>query len=272
MPNTFYVLISRLNPVRRLFADTVLYRLSVRLCAGFVLVFVMGASVQAENLDLRLEGGSVSFSKNDVRIPGDQGTKFDMQNLTGNGSDPYTRFYVSYDFNDKHMLRLAYAPLEVSGTGKLSKDALFQRELYSADRPTRGKYKFNTYRLTYRWTFYDRQRWRWGVGAAALVRDAEIMLEQGDKRQSKKDLGLVPLLHLYGEYRLSDQVSAMLDVEGSWSPMGRAFDASLAAHYDFEGGWYLRAGYRTLEGGADNDDVYSFAWLHYAQAAVGYRF
>jgi hypothetical protein len=34
----------------------------------------------------------------------------------------------------------------------------------------------------------------------------------------------------------------------------------------------LRAGYRMLEGGADNDEVYSFAWLHYATLGVGLYF
>jgi hypothetical protein len=28
----------------------------------------------------------------------------------------------------------------------------------------------------------------------------------------------------------------------------------------------------TLEGGSDNDDVYTFAWLHYALAKIGYSF
>ncbi len=44
------------------------------------------------------------------------------------------------------------------------------------------------------------------------------------------------------------------------------------AQYGFVSGWYAAAGYRTLEGGADNDDVYAFAWLHYAQVSVGRRF
>ncbi len=104
------------------------------------------------------------------------------------------------------------------------------------------------------------------------MRDAKITLEQGAKRPSKDNLGLVPLLHFYGEYRFNDQASVILDVEGAWSPMGRAVDAAITAQYDFDSGWYVEAGYRTIEGGADNDEVYTFAWLHYAQATVGYRF
>ncbi len=239
------------------------------LMGGFLFIT---ASALAGNLGLQLESGVVSFSKNNVRIPGDEGTKFDMLDLTGKGPTPFIRVYATYAFNSRHMLRLTLAPLEVDGTGRLSHDVVFQDDEFSADARTKGTYKFNTYRLTYRWTLYDRERWRWGLGLAALVRDAEIALQQGDTRQFKDDFGFVPLLHLYGAYRFSDQVSVVLDMEGAWSPMGRAIDAALNAQYDFDSGWYAAAGYRTLEGGADNDEVYTFAWIHYVQAAVGYRF
>ena len=36
--------------------------------------------------------------------------------------------------------------------------------------------------------------------------------------------------------------------------------------------WTVAAGYRTIEGGADNEDVYTFAWLHSVVASVGFRF
>jgi hypothetical protein len=35
--------------------------------------------------------------------------------------------------------------------------------------------------------------------------------------------------------------------------------------------WGLAFGYRTVEGGADVDDVYSFAWFNYAVASASYR-
>ncbi len=54
--------------------------------------------------------------------------------------------------------------------------------------------------------------------------------------------------------------------------MGRAVDVALTVSHEFDSGWYAAAGYRTLEGGADNDEVYTFAWLHYAQIDLGYRF
>ncbi len=239
-------------------------------CLGTVLILTMPS--EAGGLDLDVETGGVWFSRNDARIPGDAGTKFDLRDLTGSGPDPYVRLHATYDLNPRHALRLTLAPLEVEGTGTLSEDVRFRNEVFTADAPTTGTYRFNTYRLTYRWTFHDRGRWRWGAGAAALVRDAKITLEQGDREQSRDDLGLVPLLHLHGAFRVRDRLSLVLDAEGAWSPMGRAIDAAITARYQTDSGWYAMAGYRTLEGGADNDDVYTFAWLHFALAGVGYRF
>lgn len=233
---------------------------------------VLATVSHAGTLDLELESGAVWFSQNDTRIPGDTGTKFDMRDLTGDGPDPYIRLYATYEFNPRHALRLTYAPIEVSGTGQFTKEVIFADTSFAANTDTAGTYRFNTYRLTYRWTFHETARWRWGFGGAALIRDAEISLEQGGIKATKDDLGVVPLLHLYGAYQLNDAWSAILDIEGAWAPQGRAFDVALKARYDFDSGWYLSAGYRTLEGGADNDEVYTFAWLHYAMLTAGYRF
>lgn len=231
-----------------------------------------GAPALAGNLDLEVESGAVWFSRNDIRIPGDTGTTFDMLDLTGSGPEPYVRLYATYAFNDRHALRVTIAPFEIDGTGTLKENTTFEGEVFTSNVPTKGTYKFDTYRLTYRWTFHDSARWRFGVGAAALVRDAEISLEQDNKKQSRDDLGVVPLLHLYGAYNFTDRLSLILDVEGAASSPGRAVDAALKARYEFNSNWYVSAGYRTLEGGSDNDDVYTFAWLHYALAEIGYRF
>ena len=179
-------------------------------------------NVYATDWEFDLEGGAVWFSKNDVRIPGDTGTKFDMLDLTGAGPDPYVRLYAKYNFNERHSLRLNLAPLEVSGTGTLAQDTDFKGHLFSSDRPATGTYKFNTYRLTYRWNFYLGEQWDWGLGGALLVRDAEIALEQDGIKKRSTDLGFVPLFHLYGAYSWNEQWSAIFDFEGAAGGPGRA--------------------------------------------------
>ena len=102
-----------------------------------------------------LETGGVSFSRNDIRIPNDTGTRFDMTELTGSGPDFFVRLDGHWDINDRHGLRLVLAPLEVSGTGDLPGQTSFAGETFAAGA-TQGTYKFNTYKITYRYTFVDR--------------------------------------------------------------------------------------------------------------------
>jgi hypothetical protein len=47
---------------------------------------------------------------------------------------------------------------------------------------------------------------------------------------------------------------------------------ALLAHYDINQRWYAGGGIRTLEGGANNDDVYNFAWFNYLSLSAGCRF
>ena len=144
---------------------------------------------------VEMETGGLWFSRNRVRIPSDTGTTVDLRDLTGSGGGPYVRLYLGYDFNERHGVRLNLAPVSETGTGTLDRQVEFEGEEFEADTPIRASYKFNTYRLTYRWMFHRGSDWDLGLGAALLVRDAHIELRQGDVRARNEDLGLVPLLH-----------------------------------------------------------------------------
>lgn len=249
-------------------------------CSLLVLVLMAlpaSGNLQAAQADhsgwtVELETGGLWFSRNRARIPSDTGTTVDLRDLTGSGGDPYFRLYVSYEFNERHSVRLNLAPVSETGTGILDRDVEFDGETFDADTPTRVRYKFNTYRLTYRWMFHREADLDLGVGAALLVRDAYIELRQDDVRARNKDFGFVPLLHLYGAYHLTDRTSLVLDLEGAAAPQGRAVDFAVQVRHALPSGWQVFGGYRTLEGGADNSSVYTFAWLHHASVGIGYRF
>ncbi len=53
---------------------------------------------------------------------------------------------------------------------------------------------------------------------------------------------------------------------------GRAEDVALKIGYRVDARWTAAVGYRMVEGGADNDEGYTFAWLHCAVASVRYDF
>ncbi|MDP8255108.1 MAG: hypothetical protein P9M14_05120 [Candidatus Alcyoniella australis] len=56
------------------------------------------------------------------------------------------------------------------------------------------------------------------------------------------------------------------------APQGRAEDVLAALTVDLSDDARLRLGYRLLEGGADNDKVYTFAVIHYAALGFEARF
>lgn len=237
------------------------------------LTWAIGAgSAIGETLRVDVEGGMLWATRNDARIPGNTGTRFDLADLTGAGPDPYARLHVTWEFAPRHVARLTLAPIDVDGSGRPEQDTLFEGATFTAGEPTQATFKFNTYRATYRWLARRNERWEWGLGAALLVRDAKIELRQGDLRRTNDNIGLVPLLHLYGAVRLNGGFEVTLDAEGAGSTQGRALDAAVHLARSWPSGWRAAVGYRTLEGGADNDSVYTFAWLHFASISVGYRF
>jgi hypothetical protein len=218
-----------------------------------------------------IETGGVGFSRNDIRIPGDTGTRFDMMDLTGSGPVLFARLDGHWDINAKHGLRVVLAPLEVSGTGDLAQDTDFAGETFLAGS-THGTFKFNAYKFTYRYTFADNGLWRWRVGFTGVIRDANVALRQGALRANDDNVGFVPTLHLSADYRLAERWLLRLDFDGLAGGPGRLFDLGLLFDYEVSDNWRIGGGYRTLEGGVDTDDVYNFAWLHYAVLNARYRF
>ena len=225
----------------------------------------------AGRLEIGLETGAVGISRNDARIPGDTGTDIDIAALTGSGPRPYARLGAHWHIDDRHSLHVVFAPLEINDTDRLNRATDFAGESFPAGR-TEATYRFDAYKLTYRYTFADRGRWRWGVGFTGLVRDAEIELRQGASRASDDDVGFVPALHVHGRYRLGDRWAFELDADGLAGGPGRLIDLALTLEHELGRRWQVGAGYRTLEGGADTDDVFNFAWLNYALIEARYRF
>lgn len=221
---------------------------------------------------VELEGGPVWQSYNDVEVPNDgSATRFSLRRLAGAGPWSSGRLYVTWNPGERHGLRLLLAPLSIRETGVPAEPVIFAGESYRAGDATEATYTFNSYRLTYRYRFHAGQRLTAWVGLTGKVRDAVIALEQGSTTSRKTDLGFVPLLHLAGDWRLSPRWTASVDVDALAGGPGRAVDAALELGYDLGDRWTAQAGYRLVEGGADVDEVYAFAWLHYAIVSVVWR-
>lgn len=231
-----------------------------------------GAFSQTPKLVVELEAGPVWQSYNDVEIPNDgTATRFSLADLAGSGPWPAGRVYVTWNVAERHGLRALAAPFSLTETGTPTSQVSFAGESYAAGQPTEATYTFNSYRLTYRYRFHSGERWRLWIGVTAKIRDATIRLTQGSMSSRKDDLGFVPLLHFAADLHLGESWRVGFDADALAGGPGRAIDAALDLEYDVSSSWSIRAGYRTVEGGADVAEVYNFAWLQYATAAVVWR-
>ncbi|MBN2412258.1 hypothetical protein JXQ31_11245 [candidate division KSB1 bacterium] len=232
-----------------------------------------GVNDNQRHFILRLESGPVWQGRNDVKIPNDRnGTRYSLTDLVGNGPYPAGRFYFTWRINNKHGLRLLLAPLSYTSSGTFDSPVSFAGQNFSPDRSVDATYKFNSFRLTYHYKYYHSEQWRWWIGFTAKIRDAKIKLEQENISSEKTDLGFVPLLHLRGEYHPGEKYWILFDMDALAGGPGRAEDATIQLGYNLNDNWSISAGYRTVEGGADVEEVYTFAWLHYIVASVNFSF
>ena len=230
------------------------------------------AAVSGEGFVLDIEGGGVMSGYNDVRIPGTTGTLFSLVDDLETDPAPYYRVRLSYAVAEKHTLSLLAAPLRLDADGIPDRPIIYEGETFGAGEPLEARYRFDSYRFTYRYLVYSSSRLRFGIGATAKIRDAAIRVEGADSSAEKKNTGLVPLLNFSLTYRFGPSLGILLEGDALAAPQGRAEDVLTAIFYEAGRRFTVRLGYRILEGGADNDEVYSFALLHYAALGVSFAF
>ena len=71
---------------------------------------------------------------------------------------------------------------------------------------------------------------------------------------------------------INDKIGVPFEGDALAAPQGRAEDVLLAGTCKFSDQFLLRLGYRILEGGAGNNEVYNFTLFHYASLGVSYTF
>jgi hypothetical protein len=231
------------------------------------------AFAQNSGNSIELELGSVWQDRNKVQIPNAiAGDRFRLTDIAGSGPWASARLNANWDLRGNHGLRVVLAPLSYKELGFLPADTRFADGSFQAGQPINAEYKFNSWRVGYRYHFHEGERWNFWIGGTAKIRDAKVELSQGTERAIDDDVGFVPLLYLAGDYRFNDRWSFRFDFDGLAGGPGRAFDLSLKLGYQLDENWRLSAGYRTLEGGVDNDDVYNSAWFNTALISLEFRF
>ncbi|MCA1801774.1 MAG: hypothetical protein LC662_04895 [Rhodothermaceae bacterium] len=240
--------------------------------SALLIIIFLGATTAKAQVLFDIELGIVSTGYNDVRIPGDEGTRFSLKDDLKPDAGFFYRTRLGYTIAPRHTLSLLYAPLQISAEGSVANDILFEGVLFPANSDLDAIYKFNSYRLTYRYDLVLRSQFEFGLGFTAKIRDAKIALSSPGLQSEKTNVGFVPIINFRLLWNLNDKAGLLLEGDALVAPQGRAEDVLLAATYALTDRIGVRAGYRILEGGADNDKVYNFSLFHYATAGITYSF
>ena len=255
------------NPIRRTLTAMALLLAAAGTAAAWA------ADSAEPRWTVELEAGPFWQSRNDVQIPNDPtGSRFSLEDLVGSGPWFGPRLQISYTLEGRHGIQLYLAPLSYTETGRFGTPVRFAGELFSADTPTEATYRFNSWRASYRYQVVDGDRWLVWVGGTLKIRDAEVELRQGATAARDTDTGLVPLFLFAADYAIADRWHLLVDLDALAGGPGRAVDLAVKVGYDVSDRWRLTGGYRTIEGGADVDEVYNFAWFHSAVLSAVYRF
>jgi hypothetical protein len=218
------------------------------------------------------ENGAAISGYNDVRIPGDTGTMFSMTDDLASDTAYFWRLRADVRVAPKHVLSALVAPLTIHSAGTFDEPVAFAGATFAPGVPVTGLYVFNSYRVTYRYEPVRRENWMFGIGVTVKVREAETRLDAGGTSAAKTNVGAVPLVNFKLERRLGSRATFLLEGDALAAPQGRAEDIFAGLVVRAGRRWSIKAGYRFLEGGAENDEVYTFALVHYVAAGVVVRF
>lgn len=226
-------------------------------------------------LRISLESGITNTLYNDVRVPNDPnnlGTYFSFtEDFEKENPVAFLRLEITYLLNEKHLFEFTGAPLQINYNSPKLDTFNFAGQTF-ANEDLYGVYKFNTYRLSYRYRFINRPKFTLDAGATVLLRDAKIALIQNDREAKDTDLGVVPLLSFEMNYAPFNPLSFQLKGDALVGPSGRAEDIFAGLIYTLPNErWNLKGGYRIIEGGADVNQVYNFAMFQFADVGLQYR-
>ena len=237
-----------------------------------VCVVALAVSASSARWSVDVEIGAVFSGYNDVRVPNDGGTEISLSRELDTDPAFFYRFEAGYTFGEKHAVRVLAAPLRLKAGGSVPRVVVFDGFEIPAGAPIDATYRFDSYRVSYRYNFVRRDALTFGLGFTAKIRDAAVTLKSGEAGAEEANTGFVPLLNFGLAWTFADGWTLLVDGDALAAPQGRAEDVLVAVRYRASKNVFLKAGYRMLEGGADVAEVYNFAMLHYVVVGPSFEF
>lgn len=228
-----------------------------------ILTILMIGSTSLAHFKVMLEGGALWQNRNDVAIPGETGDRLEFDQF-GEGPSLHYRAEIFYNFSENHNFRMVYAPFNVVVDGPISRNISFNNQVFTPGQDLEVDYTFNSYRLTYFYSFWGNKDSQLNLGVTAKIRDAEIIFSQGGQVAAYDNLGFVPLIYFEYQTNIGKNWLFNFNMDAAGASQGRAIDVALKVRRRLSQSTQVGFGYRTLEGGADNEEVFTFSWFNYA--------
>lgn len=233
---------------------------------------------------LQAEVGMLAPLKHTIQA-GKDGTRFDY--IRDGGQDNLFlawRLSAELKLAARHSLIFLYQPIDLRTTITADRDLRFDDTVFPAGTPVDLQYGFPFYRFSYMYDFLEGPRADVSLGLSLQIRNATIVFTaaDGSGRTARRDIGLVPLIKLAGQYRWDNGVFLGGEVDGIYAPIrylnggdsdveGAFIDLSARAGYRVLPGTDLFVNVRYLGGGAGGtgDGGFTDNWLHFLTATVG---
>ena len=183
----------------------------------------------------------------------DPGSDFDFRNEGGQELlFPFARYSVGATIAGKHRVWFTYQPLEIVTNVTFKETREIGEFTFAAETPMELKYGFPFYRMSYTYDLlnnYDNAIL--GVGAALQIRNASIVFKSiagtATELYVSQNLGLVPALAIYSQYRFPFGLVLSADIAGTYA----SSELFNGANFEFEGSILdasLRMGYELPNG------------------------
>jgi hypothetical protein len=223
---------------------------------------------------LDFESGLASARYNDVRVPNETGTLFSLTDDLSADSTVFFRFRLGYRLGTRHHVFLFGAPFSLNASGTVDKALSFEGVEFPAGTGLDARYTFNSFRVTYRYDLVQSDAWTVGLGFTAKIRDAGISVSGGGQSAETTNVGFVPLLNFWFQWKCAPNLRLIFEGDALASPggQGRAEDVFLGGQIQVSRNISVKGGYRLLEGGADVDSVYNFAWINFLVFGITLNF
>ena len=202
----------------------------------------------------------------------DPGSDFDFRNEGGQELlFPFARYSVGATIAGKHRVWFNYQPMDIVTNVTFQEPRKIGESIFATDTPMELKYSFPFYRMTYTYDLlnnYDNAIL--GVGAVLQIRNASIVFKSIAGTTSteptdlyvSQNLGLVPALAIYSQYRFPFGLVLTADIAGIYASSaffngadfefeGSILDASLRMGYELPNGLELFGNVRFF-GGTSN--------------------